>query len=308
MKYSFQYKLLRRFLLTIVSMWALLTLTFVLLQLFPGSPYDDEIQLHPTVQEQVRASLGLDQSPWQQYLTYSSHVLRGDLGVSQIYKGRTVQDIIALHFPATLQLTSCALVLALFLSVGGTLLAQSWSAAGRIFQIVVISILSLPTLFIGPLLILVFGVQLQWFPTALLTTPISYVLPVFLLSLRPAAGLARLLWSSMEEARQTMDIQFLRGLGVSEPRLRMKYVLKKSTVPFLSYLAYVSSGLLAGSAVVEVLFAIQGMGSQFVDAVLNRDATVVIGLTLFYGFFVMLFQFVFECAVVALDPRLRDAN
>lgn len=308
MKSSFQIRILHRALVTVLSMWALLTLTFILLQFFPGSPYDDEIELHPTVQEQIRASLGLDRSAIEQYFNYFSRVLQGDLGVSQIYPGRSVRDVIVTHFPTTLRISGFALLLALVFSIGGTLLALSSKLGRALFQPVAVVVLSLPTLFVGPLFILYFGVYLRWFPAALLSGPLSYVLPVFLLSLRPAAGLSRLLWNAMEEAGRTMDIQFMRGMGVSEERLRMKYILRKSVVPYLSYLAYVSAGLLAGSAIIEVLFAIQGMGSQFIDAVLNRDATIVLGLTLFYGFFVMLFQFVFECIVLLLDPRLRDST
>lgn len=298
--------LVRRLLQTALSLLVLVTLTFFLLKLFPGSPFDEEISLHPSVQEQVEKNYGLQQSWVKQYIVYTGQLLQGHLGVSQFFKDKTVESVLRAHLPTTLILTLSSLV---FSSVVAVLLAMMarFSVVGFVlYETLSLFFLSVPTLLAGPLLIYLFGFYWNLLPVALLEGPSSYVLPILVLSFKPIASLTRLLEVQLSENSRSDDLRTMEGLGVSKLRLLLKYNLKKSLIPFVSYWGGLAGIMLGGSAMVEIIFSIPGMGSQFIEAVLNRDTSLVIGLTLSYGFFIFIFQFLVDLLLPLLDPRLRS--
>lgn len=295
----------RRIIQTLISLFVLTSLTFFLLKFFPGSPFDEEISLHPSVQQQIESLYRLHQSWWQQYLSYFSQLLQGHLGVSQFFQDKSVESVLAGHLPVTLALSALTLC---FSSVVAILLAifSRLSQVGKwTHELVSLFFLSVPTLLAGPLLIYLFGFYWNLLPVALLEMPSSYILPVLVLSLKPIASLARLLEIQLSENARLDDLKMMEGLGVSRLRLLLKYNLKKSIIPFVSYWGGLAGVMLGGSAMVEIVFSIPGMGSQFIEAVLNRDTSLVIGLTLFYGFFIFAFQLLVDIVLPFFDPRMR---
>lgn len=289
------------------SLWLLYSLSFLLLKFFPGSPFDSETQLQESVQAQLSKVYGLN-LPWhEQYWFYLKNILTGHWGVSQFFENRSVEQIILRSFQNTGLLVLGAISLALIVSVAFAVDAQKSVRSRQRFEWISLGLLSTPTLFIAPVLILVFGLWLKLLPVALLDYPSSYILPVLVLSLKPMAGFSRMLEVQLRQDFLTDDIRFLRSMGVSESKLLWKYALKKSSGPLISFAGQLLASMLAGATMVEVIFAIPGLGTQFFEAVLNRDCTVVLGLTLFLGFNILVAQFLIEVALRWIDPRKRES-
>lgn len=287
------------------SLWILLTLTFLLLRFFPGSPFDEEVSLHPSVQAQIEATYHLHRPVYEQYFHYMNDLIHGNLGVSQFFAGKTVSSIILAYVPNTLILNFLALTLAFVVAV---LLAlwglQEHRGARGSFEAITLCLLSMPTLLAGPILILVFGHWLNLFPVALLEQPSSYVLPVIVLAIKPIASLSRLLESSLRQNSVGDDLRTMKAMGVSPWRILTKYNLKKSLVPAFSFFGGLAAVMMGGSAIIEIIFALPGMGSQFIEAVMNRDSSLVLGLTLCYGSFILVFQCLIDLTLPLLDPRI----
>ena len=296
---------LRRLLQVLLSLWLLATITFFLMRAFPGSPFDDEVTLHPDVRAQLERQYDLGKSASEQYLKFLGGLVQGNFGTSQFFAGQDAKDIILHTFPVTLTLALGALLLAI---LAGALLSF-WAVLSRpgylAYEVITLSFLSTPILLAGPLLILVFGFRLNILPVALLESPLSYILPIIAVSLRPMASISRLLYTNLSDNHREDFLRTSRALGFSEVQILLKWNLRNSLVPLLAYLGPLAAVLMAGSTMVEVVFGIPGLGSQFVESVLNRDSSMVIGLTLFYGFFILIFQLVVDVLVAVLDPRVR---
>jgi oligopeptide transport system permease protein len=199
------------------------------------------------------------------------------------------------------------MTLAGFIALSMALVGITSRWGEKIVQFVTLIGISLPTLFVGPLIIYLFGFYLGWFPVALLEGPMSYVLPIIVIALRPASSVSRILFSSLKNNLKSDDLRTARSFGISEMRIALKYNLRKSIIPAASYLLGTTGAMMGGALMVEILFALPGLGSRFLDAVLNRDASLVIGLTLSYGIFIFLFQMLTDILVILLDPRIKRA-
>jgi oligopeptide transport system permease protein len=289
-----------------LSLWLLATLTFFMMKVFPGSPFDEEISLHPSVQQQIEIQYGLHQPIGKQYFTFLQGLLEGRFGVSQFFSGKDARDVIVQTFPVTLRIASMALALALMAALVLALVAHQWSWGYSLYEAVTLVFLSAPILLAGPLLIYLFGFHLNWLPVALLESPAAYVLPVLAVAMRPTASLARLLYTSLQDNLKNDYLRTAKAMGHSDLHILLKLNLRNSLIPMVAYLGPLAAVLLTGSTMVEIVFAIPGLGSQFVEAVLNRDSSMVIGLTLFYGFFILSFQLVVDLVMAGLDPRLRS--
>lgn len=295
----------RRLMQGLFSLWLLATITFFLMKFFPGSPFDDEVTLHPNVREQLERQYGLDQ-PWaHQYLVFVKTLVRGEFGASQFFAGQEARQVILKTFPVTLKISFLALIIALLGGFQIGFFAMLSKTGYLLYELMTLSLLSTPILLVAPLMIYIFSFQLNLLPVALLDGPTSYILPVLAVSLRPLAALARLFYTSMSDNNMSDFLRTARAQGFSERSILLKWNFRNSLMPVLSYLGPLSATLLAGSTMVEVVFAIPGLGTQFVEAVLNRDASMVIGLTLFYGFFVLIFQMIIDMLVAWIDPRTR---
>lgn len=300
---------LRRLLSAIPTLLILMAAVFFLLRAAPGGPFDDERALPPEVQAQVAAAYHLDEPLWRQFARYAGGVLRGDLGPSFQYPGRSVNDLIAAGFPVSLQLGLSALALALLAGCGAGALAalRPRRVADRGVMALALAGISIPNFVVAPLLILVFAVTLGWLPAGGWDGWRGAVLPVAALALPQAAYLARLMRGSTIEVLGQPFIRTARAKGLPEHWVFLRHALKPALIPVLSYLGPATAQLITGSVVVEQIFSIPGLGRHFVQGALNRDYTVVMGVVVFYGALIILFNLLVDLAYGALDPRVRRA-
>jgi oligopeptide transport system permease protein len=292
---------------TLTALLALILLTFLLLHSMPGGPFDKEVIWNPEVRQNLLQLWALDQPVPVQFASYLKNILQGDLGVSMVQNGQSVAAILRQGFSQTLLLNLlavvCAYVLAWLSSASTVMSANPLVARG--VEILNVMAISLPSLFLGPVLIYFFGFYLNILPTAFLSTPTHYILPVMTLSLRPWAQLHLLLTNSLHETLQLDFIRMARAKGLSQGQILTHHALKNSLMPVLSLSSPLIVGLISGSFIVEILFSIPGFGQQFVESLNLRDYPVVMALVLVYGSTLILLTGFFDICALWLDPRLR---
>jgi oligopeptide transport system permease protein len=300
---------LRRVLAGIPTLLVLITLAFFMMRAAPGGPFDKERSLLPEIEAAMKAAYHLDEPLWQQYLRYMGGLLRGDLGPSFQYEGYSVAELIAQGFPTSLKLGLSSLLLALL--VGGA--AGIWAARRQNrfgdWSVMTLSMagISLPSYVVAPLLILLFAVTLHWLPAAG-WEPGRYgdmVLPVIALALPQIAYIARMMRGSMIEVLRANFIRTARAKGLPEHVVILRHALRPAMMPILSMLGPAAAGVITGSVVIEQIFSIPGLGRYFVQAALNRDYTLVLGVVIFYGVLIVVFNFLVDLLYGALDPRVR---
>lgn len=292
----------------LTSLAVLATFLFLLLKLLPGGPFDAERNLDPAVLESLNQSWGLHDSFISQAFHYFTSMLQGDLGVSMIRPQQTVFAVIQQGLTNTLSLN----LIALFFVIAGSLITSllvvryrgGW-LEGLMDQLLIIFV-SLPSLFWGPFLIYIFAFYFDLLPVALLDSPAGYILPVITLSIRPFATLVRLLKTSLLENILQDYTRTAVAKGLSPWPILVKHVLRNSSMAFLSYLGPLVVSLISGSFLVELLFAVPGLGTEFVSALNDRDYTVIAGITLFYGSLLLILNTVIDIVIKKVDPRLQD--
>jgi oligopeptide transport system permease protein len=289
----------------------LVTLSFFLMRLAPGGPFDGERSLPPEIEASLRAEYHLDEPLPQQYLRYLGGLLRGDLGPSFQYQGFRVLELIAAGLPVSLTLGLWAMALALLL--GGAAGIAASLRPGRALDQGLMSFamlgISVPSYVVGPLLVLLFAVLLRWLPAGGWEPGrwSDLLLPVVALALPQIAAIARLLRGSMLEVLRQPYIRTARAKGLPESRVVLVHALKPALLPVISYLGPATAGLITGSVVVEQVFDLPGIGRYFVQGALNRDYTLVLGVVLVYGTMILLFNFLVDLLYGLLDPRLRQS-
>ncbi len=290
----------------LITLLALIVVTFLLVRLMSGNPFD-VANLTPANQEEMMAHYGLDRPIPEQLGKYIWNLLQGDFGISYKKSGVTVSELILQEAPATMRLGGIAFLLAL---VVGTAIGIWMAATGREFVrggILTFTTLgiSVPNYVLALILMLVFGVQLKWFPVLGLGTPMHYVLPVITLAVYPIAQISRLVKTSYAEAMQQDYVVMARAKGISGGRIILLHVLKNAMIPVITTAGPMIAFLLTGSFVVETIFTIPGIGREFVTAVSNRDYTVVMGLTIFIGALIILCNLVADLLCALVDPRIK---
>lgn len=297
---------LKRLATGLVSLFVLATVTFFLVRLIPGSPFQNG-GVSDQVVEAVEEEYGLNEPLFDQYLTYMGNLVHGDLGVSYQEPDTTVAEIIGRTWPVTVSLGLAALLVAVALGTGlGILRAVSKSRIVR-EGILAGGMLAagIPNFAVAILLLLVFSVKLGWFPAAGLLTPAHYVLPVISLALYPAAVISRLTGNTLSAELGKQYVLFARAKGLGRGRIIFTHALKNAWIPVLNYVGPASAFLLTGSFVVESIFTIPGLGREFVSSITNRDYTLILGLTVFMGMVVILVNLVTDLVCAWMDPRMR---
>lgn len=298
----------QRLLAGLLTLFLVVSLTFALLRLMPGGPFDEERALPPAIEANIKAKYHLDKPLAEQYWRYLGGIARGDLGPSYKYKSRTVNDIVGEATLTSVELGGWALLLGV---LGGTLLG-TWAGATRnrrvdgALSLLGVSSISMPPFIFGGFLVLTFALWLRWLPAATLESPAHYVLPVLSLALTPFAYSFLLVRTTVREVRSQPHVLIKRSAGLSERSLVLKHVLRNSLVPLVSILGPIAAAIITGSFAVEYIFAVPGLGKHFVTAVSNRDYPLVIGITLVYGSALILFNTLTDIAYGWLDPRLRE--
>lgn len=283
------------------------TLTFLILRLVPGGPFDRDKKLPPEIIANIEAKYHLDKPVMQQYLLYLGQVVKGDLGPSYKYVGRNVSDILSETFPVSLTLGLCAVLVTLVLGIPAGVIAvmgrDTW--IDRSCILLATLGISLPSFVIGTLLILVFSHQLHWLPPALWEGPRHIIMPAFALGAGFAGYVARLTRSTLLEVMEQDFIRTARAKGLRESTIILKHALINAASPVVSVMGPLTAGLVVGSFVIEYLFSIPGMGNYFITAVTNRDYPLIMGVTLVYAVLIVLANILVDLVYLKLDPRVK---
>ena len=300
---------LKRLVIGVVTLFALATITFFLMHIIPGSPFAGETSKLPAaVKEKLIEKYGLDKPLWVQFVTYLKNALTGDFGTSLNRKGRAVVDIIMGGLPATASLGMVAFVIAMTVGITlGTVSAFSkhrW-VSGVVAFVATIGV-SVPSFLLALLMMLLFGVVLKWLPlVGGLSTWRHYIMPGVALALGPIAMIARLVRTNLMEVMRQDYMVLARSKGTSEIMVILRHALKNALVPVITYAGPLIATLLTGSFVIETLFSVPGIGAEFVNSVSNRDYTLIMALTIFYGAFIIIANIVTDLITAAMDPRIR---
>jgi oligopeptide transport system permease protein len=300
---------LRRLLTAVPTLFVIVTISFFLIRVAPGGPFNQEKGLNPVIKANLERQFGLDLPLWKQYLNYLGNLLHGDFGPSYNLPDFTVGELFRTGLPVSIQLGATALVCALF--AGGILgiIAALYQNRPADYAVVATATAgsTIPTFVIAPLFQLFFALTLKWVPVggwgdgAL----VNKIGPIVTLMLPQLAIVARLMRGSMIEALRAHHIRTARAMGLSDYSVIVRHAMRGALLPIVSYAGPAAASLLTGSLIVEYIFAIPGVGRYFVDAALNRDYTLVMGTVVVIAIFTLLFNLIVDLLYAVVDPRVR---
>lgn len=299
--------LVKRLLSIIATLFVLATITFFLMRVVPGGPFDSDKALPPDIKANVEAKFGLDLPMHIQYLRYLNGLVHLDFGPSFKYMGRTVTEIIGDTLPTSMELGLYSLILAIGLGIPLGILSaykqNSWVDFSAMFMAV--AGISLPSYFVGAILIYVFSLRLNLLPPALWEEWASKILPTITLGTRPAALIARLTRAALLESIRSDYVRTARAKGLSERVVILKHALRNSLIPVVTLIGPLAAYVVTGTFVIEYVYAIPGMGKYFIDGVTNRDYPLIMGVTMVYGFVLVFANLLVDVAYAIIDPRIR---
>lgn len=294
-----------------LTLAALVTLTFFVMRLAPGGPFSKNRKISPDVQANIEAAFHLDEPVWKQFGRFVWGLLHLDLGPSTRFRDYSVGDIIASGLPYSLTIGFWAVVVAsvvgVALGIAGALRRNG--VTDYVAGIVGVIGIAIPIFVIGPILQVIFALKLGWLPVGGLDAGIrSLILPVLVLALPNIAYISRLTRTSMIETLRENYVRTARAKGIGWRRTLWKHTLKGALLPVVAYLGPATAAIITGSILIETVFALPGIGRHFVDAALNRDYPLVMGITLLYGGLLILFNIGTDVVRAWMDPRLRNAQ
>lgn len=311
---------IRRLLIAAPTLFLIVTLSFFLMHLAPGGPFDGDASLEPEVLANLQAAYDLDKPIAVQYGLYLKKVAQGDFGPSIIYIDRTVTELLTIGLPVSLKLGLSAMALAIL--IGSTLgiiaaMRQNSSADYAVMSVAMTGI-AVPSFVMAPLMSLIFGVILQVLPVASLEprgalaesipalAPITpYIMPVIALALPQIAILARLTRGAMIETLRQNYIRTARAKGLAEGNVVWGHALKAASLPVVSYLGPAAASVVTGSIVIEQIFQLPGMGRFFIQGAINRDYPLVLGIVIVYALAVIILNLLVDLIYGVLDPKVK---
>lgn len=302
--------IIRRFVSLIPTMFVIITLSFFLIRFAPGGPFSSEKNVPEQVLQNLMKKYHMDEPLFNQYLRYFGDVLRGDFGPSFRYKESSVNELIGLAFPVSIVLgtMSLAIAVALGILVGiiSALRQNKWQDYTAM-SVAVVGI-SVPLFVIGPVLQLVFAMQLHWLPVAGWMNGrsgmLSVIMPAITLAFPYFAYIARMSRASILEVLRSDYVRTARAKGLKESVVIGKHVLKGALLPVVTYLGPAFAGIITGSLVVESTFAIPGIGRVFVQSALNRDYTLIMAEVIVFSLLLVVMNFLVDIIYSFLDPRI----
>ncbi len=299
--------ILKRLLLIVPMALLVVSVTWVLIRVAPGNFYSSEKTLPPAIEKNIKAKYGLDKPFYVQYGIMIKNTVMLDFGYSLKYQGQSVNDIIKRHFPYSATIGLLAYLLALFLGIiVGLIAALKQNSFFDYFSMALAMVgLSVPNFVLGPILVLIFSLWLYWLPPAQWGGISHLILPVITLSAIYTAYIARLTRAGMLEVLRSDYIRTARAKGLDEKTVLIKHGLRGGIIPVVSFTGPALASLLAGTVVVEKVFAIPGLGNMFIQAVLNRDEPLILGIVAFLSILIMMFNLAVDIAYGVLDPRIR---
>lgn len=299
----------RRVLEAIPTLLVLITVSFFMMRLAPGSPFTGERNLPPEVLANIEAKYNLNAPLHIQYVNYLKQLAQGDFGPSFKYKDYSVNELLAQAFPVSLELGIYAFLIALALGVVLGVIAalkqNSW--LDYLLMSLAMTGVVIPNFVKAPLLVLIFAIGLKWLPAGGWNggAAANLVLPVAALALAYVAGIARIMRSSMIEVMNSQFIRTARAKGLPLHRIVLKHALRPAMLPVISYLGPAFVGIITGSIVIETIFGLPGIGQLFVNGALNRDYGMVLSLTILVGVLTIAFNAVVDILYAVIDPKIR---
>lgn len=301
--------LLRRMATALPTLLAVLLLSFLLMRVAPGGPFDGERPLDPETRAALVAEFGLERPLAEQFARYAAGVARGEFGPSLVYRDFTVGDLVAQGLPVSLMLGGLALLLALAVGVplGAAAAMRPDGWLDRLVAVLAITLNAVPSFVTAPLLILLFSFTLVLLPASGwdVARPSTLVLPVVALALPTLGVAARLTRAGLADVLKADFIRTARARGLSPAHILRRHALKPALIPLVSYLGPAAAGLLTGAVVIETVFALPGLGRYFVQGALNRDYPLVLAVVLLYAALILLFNLLADLLYGWLDPRVR---
>ncbi len=292
---------------SLFTLWVIITITFILMHSIPGDPLTRDKKMPEAIRQNIEAQYHLNEPLWKQYGYYFQGLAHGELGPSLKYEGVTVNEIIGQGFPVSAQLGLAALVLMLLVGLPAGVISalrqNQWQDHTAMFMATLG--VAVPNFVLATLLIYIFGVKLELLPTSRWVSWQSVIMPAIALAFYPTAYIARLTRSSMLEVIGQDYIRTARAKGLPQRTVLYKHALRNALVPIVTYLGPLIAGVLTGSFVIEKIFAIPGLGQQFVLSISNRDYTTILGVTIFYAAFLIFMNLVVDLLYGVIDPRIR---
>ncbi len=299
--------IVKRVFASIVTIFVVISLTFILMHKIPGGPFDGEKKLPPQIEANLKQKFGLDKPLHEQYIMYLKNLAKGELGPSMSYSGMTVNDVIGYSFPASAKLgvvsVIFALIVGLYLGITAALKQGKWQDS--VTMIIATLGVTVPSFVLATFLIYIFALKLGWFPVIGFEGAENYVLPVIALGGYSMAFIARLGRSSFLEVVRQDYMRTAKAKGLSRFTVIYKHGLRNALIPVITYIGPLVAGILTGSFVVESLFGIPGLGGEFVRSITNRDYTTILGVTVFYSTFLIMCNLVVDILYGIIDPRIK---
>jgi len=299
--------IMKRLLIMVITLWIIITLTFILMISIPGSPFNSEVASNEVVQKNMEKHYGLDKPPIVQYFTYIKSIVTFDFGPSIKNSSQSVNDLLGRGFPISFELGMATIIVAVISGILLGIVAALRHNGFVDYLAMTIAVLgiSIPNFILATLLIQQLAVNVEIFPVARWTSPAHMVLPVIALATGPMAIIARLTRSTMLEVLTQDYIKMAKAKGLSPWKVIFKHALKNALMPVVTIMGTLLAGVLTGSFVIEQIFAIPGMGKYFVESINNRDYPVIMGTTVFYSAFLIISLFLVDIAYGLLDPRIK---
>lgn len=298
--------ILKRLFVSLVTIWILTTIVFFLIRILPGDPFTSD-KTTPQIRDSMMKYYGLDKPLPVQYAKYIKNLLQGDMGYSLKYKNRTVNQVISNAFPNSAELGIRALLFAIPMGILLGIISalnhnKAWDYGSMIIAVIGVSV---PSFIIGGLLQYVFAIKLKLFPVAQWKGFEYTILPSFALALGTLALVARLMRASMLEVTGQDYILTAEAKGLPIYKIVWRHQIRNAILPVVTVLGPIVAALITGTFVIEQIFAIPGLGKHYVMGIQNLDYTLVLGLTIFYGAFVILMNFIVDIIYGFVDPRIR---
>lgn len=296
----------KRVVMSIITIWIVISLTFFLIRMMPGGPFTSE-KMTPEIQASLEEQYGLDKPLGEQYCIYMKNLLQGDFGESMKFRGKEVTETISTSLPASAKLGAVTVIFSLTIGVLfgviAALKANKWP--DRVCMIFSTLGITIPSFVIGAVLIYFLTVKFRLLGATGLNKPENYIMPVIALCGSSLAFITRLTRNKMLDVMKADYIRTAKAKGLSNKTVVFKHALKNCMIPVVTYLGPLVAAILTGSFIVETVFAIPGLGNEFVSSVTNRDYSTVLGLVAFYCTLIIICNLIVDILYVLIDPRIR---
>lgn len=299
--------IIKRLIISVITIWLIATCSFFLLHALPGNPFATQKLMSQEMLDKMMAYYGLDRPKWEQYLTFMGNLVRGDFGYSLKYVGQSVNGVIAKTFPVSAQLGLQAYLISFPVGILFGILAARKRGRALDYSLVAFSVLgvSVPVFILASLLQYVFAIRLGWLPVAQWKSFAYTILPTLTLAIGAIAGKTRNMRTLMLEVVTEDYVKTAKAKGLSARRIVWSHQIRNAIIPMIPSLGMEIVSILMGSFVVEQIFAIPGIGAYFVSSVQSLDYTMTLGLTVFFGVFVVSANFIIDLIYGLVDPRIR---